>query len=66
MYNIFQPEMAKVLQDRKMQNVIDTGASIIATGNPGCLAWIQQGAKQAGLDIRIVHPITLLDEAYVE
>ncbi|GDX40424.1 glycolate oxidase iron-sulfur subunit [Armatimonadota bacterium] len=63
-YNITEPEMAKRLLDRKIGNLRATGASIIATGNPGCLAWIQQGAKEAGLSVRICHPMELLDEAY--
>ena len=63
-YNITQPEMARQLLDRKIENLKATGASIIATGNPGCLAWIQQGAKDAGLSIRICHPVELLSEAY--
>ena len=63
-YNITQPEMARQLLDRKIANIKATGASIIATGNPGCLAWIQQGAKEAGLKLRICHPVELLAEAY--
>ncbi|HZP81778.1 MAG TPA: heterodisulfide reductase-related iron-sulfur binding cluster [Chthonomonadaceae bacterium] len=63
-YNITEPEMACRLLDRKLGNLKATGAGIIATGNPGCLAWIQQGAQEAGLKVRICHPIELLDEAY--
>ncbi len=63
-YNLTQPEMARRLLDRKMENIEATGAEIIATGNPGCLAWIQQGAQERNLPLRIVHPIQLLDEAY--
>lgn len=65
-YNITQPEMARRLLDRKIANLKATGATIIATGNPGCLAWIQQGAKEAGLQVRICHPVELLDEAYAD
>ena len=63
-YNITQPEMARQLLDRKIANLRATGATIIATGNPGCLAWIQQGAQEAGLHVRICHPVELLAEAY--
>lgn len=63
-YNITQPEMARQLLTRKIDNLKATGATIIATGNPGCLAWIQQGAQEAGLNLRICHPIELLAEAY--
>ena len=63
-YNVTEPEMARRLLDRKIANLRATGASIVATGNPGCLSWIRQGAQEARLNVRICHPIELLDEAY--
>jgi glycolate oxidase iron-sulfur subunit len=63
-YNITNQEMASKLLDRKMQNVIASGASVIATGNPGCMMQIALGARERGLDLRVVHPVQLLDEAY--
>jgi len=63
-YNITEPRMARRLLERKIANLKATGASIIATGNPGCLAWIQQGVQESGLKVRICHPVELLDEAY--
>jgi glycolate oxidase iron-sulfur subunit len=53
----------KVL-DRKMDNLASTHAQIIASGCPGCQMQLNTGIKRRGLDIRVVHPITLLDEAY--
>jgi len=63
-YNIVQPEMAGQLLDRKIDKIILAGAHTVATGNPGCLLQIQNGARQRGLPLRIAHPITLLAEAY--
>lgn len=63
-YNIVQPEMANELLERKLNHIEQTGASTIATGNPGCLLQIQNGTKQRGLKTRIAHPISLLAEAY--
>lgn len=63
-YNIVQPEMAGQLLDRKLDHITVAGAHTVATGNPGCLLQIQNGARQRGLPLRIVHPITLLAEAY--
>lgn len=63
-YNIVQPEMANDLLQRKLKYIKSTGAEIVATGNPGCLLQIINGAQQQGLNLRIVHPITLLAEAY--
>ncbi len=63
-YNFTEPDMARRLQARKLDNIVSTGASVIATGNPGCLAWIASGLKERGLpDIRVAHPVTLLAEA---
>ena len=63
-YNIVQPEMAGQLLDRKLKHIQSTGASIVANGNPGCLLQLINGAKQQGLNVRVVHPVTLLAEAY--
>jgi glycolate oxidase iron-sulfur subunit len=63
-YNITNQEMASQLLERKMNNIAATGASVIATGNPGCMMQIALGARQSGLEIEVVHPIQLLDEAY--
>jgi glycolate oxidase iron-sulfur subunit len=53
----------KVL-DRKMDNLVGTQAQVIASGCPGCQMQLMTGIKRRGLEVRVVHPITLLDEAY--
>jgi glycolate oxidase iron-sulfur subunit len=63
-YNLTQPEMAGELLERKVKHIRATGAAVVATGNPGCLLQVQNGCRAAGLDLRIVHPVTLLAEAY--
>ncbi len=63
-YNIVQPEMANQLLARKLQHVRSTGADTVATGNPGCLLQLVNGARSQGWSLRVVHPITLLAEAY--
>jgi glycolate oxidase iron-sulfur subunit len=63
-YNLIQPEMAGELLNRKLRHIRSTGATIVATGNPGCLLQLINGARAQGLHLRVVHPITLLAEAY--
>ena len=63
-YNITQPEMAGQLLDRKLKHIKSTGATIVATANPGCLLQLINGAEQRGMELRVVHPVTLLAEAY--
>jgi glycolate oxidase iron-sulfur subunit len=65
-YNLIQPEMANDLLDRKIQRIETTGVNIVATGNPGCLLQIVNGARKHGVNLRVVHPVTLLAEAYRE
>jgi glycolate oxidase iron-sulfur subunit len=63
-YNLVQPEMAGDLLERKLKHIRGTGAHTVATANPGCLLQILNGARKEGLTLRVVHPITLLAEAY--
>jgi glycolate oxidase iron-sulfur subunit len=63
-YNLIQPEMANELLDRKLKHIRATRVSVVATANPGCLLQIINGARRQNLPLRVVHPITLLAEAY--
>ncbi|HEY3861363.1 MAG TPA: (Fe-S)-binding protein [Verrucomicrobiae bacterium] len=63
-YNLIQPEMAGELLNRKVKHIVSTGASVVAAGNPGCLAHIANGIRRDNVPVRLVHPITLLAEAY--
>jgi glycolate oxidase iron-sulfur subunit len=63
-YNLIQPEMANQLLDRKLKHIVSTGATVVATGNPGCLAHIANGLRRENIPVRLVHPITLLAESY--
>ena len=63
-YNLIQPEMANELLDRKLKHIKTTRATTVATGNPGCLLQIINGARSQNLPLRVAHPITLLAEAY--
>ena len=63
-YNLTQPETADDLQARKIGHIRSTRATIVATGNPGCMLQLVNGARKEGLNLRVVHPITLLAEAY--
>jgi glycolate oxidase iron-sulfur subunit len=63
-YNLTQPEMAKRLLERKVEFIANSGATVVATGNPGCLAWIKQGLADRGIEIDVKHPVEILDAAY--
>ncbi len=64
-YNFTQPEMARRLLERKWGNVARTGASVLATGNPGCQAWIAQAAREHGQKVKVLHTAELLEAAFI-
>jgi glycolate oxidase iron-sulfur subunit len=57
-------ETSTKVMDRKMNNLAGTGAQIIASGCPGCQMQLLTGIQRRGMDVRVVHPVMLLDEAY--
>ncbi len=63
-YSFTQAEMSMRLLDEKMHDAQNTGADVIATANPGCLAQLEAGVRRAGGSARVRHVIELLDRAY--
>ena len=63
-YNMLEPEMSEQVLAEKLRNVESSGATVLATGNPGCHMQIAAGALLAGLKLRVCHPVELLDESY--
>ena len=55
-YNLTEPEMAERLQQRKIQNILRTGAKIVVTTNPGCILQINAGLRKAGImGVEVLH-----------
>ena len=65
-YNITQPEMSQKLLRRKLKNLATTGATVVASANPGCTVQLQAGLREAGSQVRVAHPISLLARAYAK
>ncbi len=69
-YNVTQYDMSMRILDHKMERVAETGASCVASGNPGCHIQLQLGIKRSGLNenrdepVEVVHLVELLDQAY--
>lgn len=62
-YNMMQPKMARKLLNRKWNNVAESKAQIVATGNPGCHAWIAQAAREHGQTVTVMHTLEVLERA---
>jgi glycolate oxidase iron-sulfur subunit len=62
-YNLVEPEAARALAERKVRNIVATGAEVVAAGNPGCLLQIRSELDRLGSKIRTMHTMELLDQA---
>jgi glycolate oxidase iron-sulfur subunit len=69
-YNLTHPAMSKRLRDRRIAQILATGADIVATANPGCILQLRAGlaadpaASARGIKVR--HIVELLDAAYTD
>ncbi|MGP3957285.1 (Fe-S)-binding protein [Nonomuraea sp. 3N208] len=60
-YNIFQPQAARDLGDRKAKAVGSTRAELLVSANPGCTMQIAAAMRRAGAEIRVAHTAEVLD-----
>ena len=63
-YNIDQPEIAASLGQQKAGAVLATGASLVASGNIGCLTQLRVHLEKTGSPIRVRHTMQVLRDAY--
>jgi glycolate oxidase iron-sulfur subunit len=64
-YNLFKPEPAAELGERKARNLLDTGADAVAAGNPGCALQITTHSARLGRPLPVYHPMELLARSVV-
>ena len=59
-YNLMEPEIAGQLLERKLDRIATTQATVVASGNPGCLLQLRHGLADRGLPVRAYHPVEIL------
>jgi len=57
------PDVANYVLDRKLANVLATGAEVVITDNPGCLTHLRGGLDARGKRMRVRHLAEVLWEA---
>ncbi len=63
-YNLVEPDTSNAVLAPKLARIAATSASLVATGNPGCMMQIGAGLLRSGSAMRVVHPVELLDASY--
>ena len=54
---MFNPDAAVEIRDRKLASIARSGATVVASANPGCAMHL----AAAGFNVR--HPVELIDDA---
>ncbi len=55
-------DLASDIGDRKAESIKRSSAHVVATGCPGCKIHIEDSLNRAGMSVRVVHTIELLDK----
>ncbi len=63
-YNILHADTAQTLLNRKMTHIASVHPQVIASGNPGCLLQLRQGAARHQLAADVLHPMEILARSY--
>jgi glycolate oxidase iron-sulfur subunit len=63
-YSLTHADIADEVLAEKLTAIRETGATTLATANPGCQMQIQSGARMNGMDLRVRHVVDILDESY--
>jgi len=63
-YNLEQPVTARTLGERKARNILDSGATVVVTGNIGCLVQLRNHLAAQGQPLPVWHTLEVLDRAY--
>ncbi len=61
-YSLKLPEISGPILQRKLRNIKDTGAPIVAMDCPGCVMQIRGGLDQDGANVKVRHTAELLAE----
>lgn len=60
-YNMVQPESAREIGLRKVENLLSAGPELLVSANPGCTLQIQMLLRERGVTLRAAHPLEVID-----
>jgi Fe-S oxidoreductase len=65
-YSLKLPEISAPILQRKLKNIKDTGAPVVAMDCPGCVMQIRGGMDQDGAPIQVRHTVELIADQLEE
>ena len=61
-FSIAHRDISLAIQDKKMQNIKNSGAQIVVTSCPGCLIQLRDGVRRNNLPVKVMHISELMRE----
>jgi len=61
-FSVEWPEVAARLAKWKLDAIAETGCTVVASDNPGCLIHIATAARRRRIDLRVAHVLELVAE----
>jgi glycolate oxidase iron-sulfur subunit len=64
LYGVHHPGLGGRISTDKAAAILDSGAEVVVTPNPGCIMQIGAALLLQGLETPVLHPVELMDESY--
>jgi glycolate oxidase iron-sulfur subunit len=64
LYSTLEPQMSRRVLDPKLDDVLATGADVLAVANPGCQMQLEAGLRARGSNMKVEHVAQTLLRAY--
>ena len=61
-YSVLYPDIATPILQKKIDNIMATGADVVAVDCPGCMMQIRGGLDARGLDVKVKHTAEIIAE----
>ena len=61
-YSVLYPEISAPILEKKIQNIVNSGADTVAMDCPGCMMQIRGGLDARGIDVKVKHTAEILAE----
>ncbi len=59
-FSVYHYDVSKAIGARKIPGLKESGATLLASGCPGCIIQLQDSINHAAMDVRAVHILELL------
>ncbi len=63
-FSLTHYDLSMKILDKKMDSAAQTKAQVLATSCPSCMMQLRHGVERNNLNVKVMHPVELIDECY--